>query len=56
VLFYSKIKSNLRITKLIYGVKLIPITANENIIPKRIEKNILIASEKLNETILRGSK
>jgi hypothetical protein len=39
-----------------YGIKLIPMTAIENIIPNKIEKNILIANEKLKETILRGSK
>ena len=39
-----------------YGIKLIPMTANENIIPNKIEKNILMANEKLKETILRGSK
>ena len=31
------------------GIKLIPITASENIIPNKIEKNMLIANEKLNE-------
>jgi hypothetical protein len=39
-----------------YGIKLIPITANEKIIPNRIVKNILIARDKLKETILKGSK
>jgi hypothetical protein len=39
-----------------YGIKLIPITANENIIPNRMEKKMLIANEKLKDTMLRGSK
>jgi hypothetical protein len=56
VLLFSKIRIIFKIKKLMYGIKLIPITASENIIPNKIEKNMLIANEKLNETILSGSK